>query len=76
MRTAPRLALLAVTTGGLVAGLAVAQSGQRKAAIPHEDLPAPSGADTSPAIGSGGSGTVPTALRSGDSIIPKPSVDA
>ncbi|CAN5904974.1 hypothetical protein BH11MYX3_BH11MYX3_49620 [soil metagenome] len=70
------LALLAVTTGGLVAGLAVAQSSQRRAAIPHEDLPAPNGADTSPAIGSGGSGTVPTALRSGDSIIPKPSIDA
>lgn len=70
------LALLAVTTGGLVAGLAVAQSSQRKAPVPHEDLPPPSGADTSPAIGSGGSGAVPTALRSGDSIIPKPSVDA
>ncbi len=69
-------ALLAVTTGGLVAGLAVAQSSERKSTVPHEDLPAPSGADTSPAIGSGGNGTVPTALRSGDSIIPKPSVDA
>lgn len=76
MRPASLLALFAVTTGGLIAGLAVAQSSARKAPVPHEDLPAPSGADTSPVIGSGGSGTVPTALRSGDTIIPRPSVDS
>ncbi|MBL0214488.1 MAG: transglutaminase domain-containing protein [Myxococcales bacterium] len=76
MRPASLLALFAVTTGGLIAGLAVAQSSARKAPVPHEDLPAPSGADTSPVISSGGSGTVPTALRSGDAIIPRPSVDS
>jgi transglutaminase-like putative cysteine protease len=76
MRMAPLIALGALAAGGLAAGLSVAQSSQRKVPIPHEDLPAPSGADTSPVISSGGSGSVPTALRSGDSIIPKPSVDA
>ena len=76
MRPASLLALFAVTTGGLIAGLAVAQSSARKAPIPHEDLPAPSGADTSPVISAGGSGSVPTALRSGDAIIPRPSVDS
>ncbi|MBA3459807.1 MAG: hypothetical protein H0T46_07590 [Deltaproteobacteria bacterium] len=76
MRTAPLIGLGLLSAGGLLVGLSVAQSSQRKPIIPHEDIPAPTGADTSPVISSGGSGSVPTALRSGDAIIPKPSVDA
>jgi hypothetical protein len=76
MRTAPLIGLGVLTAGGLLVGLSVAQSSQRKPIVPHEDIPAPTGADTSPVIGSGGNGSVPTALRSGDAIIPKPSVDA
>ena len=77
MRTAPIVALVALAVGATaIAGLAGAQSAQRKMSIPHEDLPAPTGADTSPVIGATTSGTVPTALRSGDAIIPKPNVDS
>lgn len=79
MRLATRPALLAtmcvLAVGGIAATLAVAQSGARRAAVPHEDLPAPTGADASPVIGKGSAGAVPTALRSGEVIIPKPSVD-
>lgn len=77
MRIASIAAMGAVgllAAGGLVVTLG-AQSSARKQPIPHEDLPAPTGADTSPVVGSSGSGAVPTALRSGDAIIPKPSVD-
>lgn len=80
MRLASRPALLAtmcvLAAGGIAATMAVAQSSSRRAPVPHEDLPAPTGADASPVIGSGSAGSVPTALRSGEVIIPKPSVDA
>ena len=79
MRLATRPALLAtmcvLAAGGIAATLAVAQSSARRPPVPHEDLPAPTGADASPVIGAGSAGSVPTALRSGEVIIPKPSVD-
>lgn len=78
MRIASITAIGAVgllAAGGLVITLG-AQSSSRNPPIPHEDLPAPTGADVSPVVGNATSGSVPTALRSGDAIIPKPSVDA
>ena len=80
MRSAPRrtraVVLGAIVAGAAgIAGLAVAQSSARRTSIPHEDLPAPTGADASPVIGSTTGDKMPTALRSGSSILPKPKLD-